>query len=64
MIPALEGLSKVPQDPRWHPEGDVWTHTLLVIENLPPNATFTMSLSALFHDVGKATTTVIGAGSA
>lgn len=59
MIPALEGLNKVPQDPRWHPEGDVWTHTLLVIENLPTNATFAMSLSALFHDVGKARATVI-----
>lgn len=55
----LQGLDKIEQDPRWHPEGDVWTHTLLVIENLPENATFSMSLCALFHDVGKATTTKI-----
>lgn len=59
IIPALKGLNLVPQDPRWHPEGDVWTHTLLVIENLPSNATFAMTLSALLHDVGKATATVI-----
>ena len=59
MIPALKGLNLVPQDPRWHPEGDVWSHTLLVIENLPSNATFAMALSALFHDVGKSTATVI-----
>jgi hypothetical protein len=59
IIPALKGLNQIPQDPRWHPEGDVWTHTLLVIENLPSNATFAMALAALFHDVGKATTTVI-----
>jgi hypothetical protein len=59
IIPALKGLDEAPQDPRWHPEGDVWTHTLLVIENLPSNATFAMALAALFHDVGKATATVI-----
>jgi hypothetical protein len=59
IIPALKGLNLIPQNPRWHPEGDVWTHTLLVIENLPPHATFAMALSALLHDVGKATTTVI-----
>lgn len=58
-ISALKGLNLVPQDPRWHPEGDVWTHTLLVIENLPANASFAMALAALFHDVGKAVTTVI-----
>lgn len=58
-IPALKGLDQVPQDPRWHPEGDVWTHTLLVIENLPSHATFAMALAGLFHDVGKASTTVI-----
>lgn len=56
-FPVLEGLSQVPQDPRWHPEGDVWTHTLLVIKNLPANATLAMAFSALFHDVGKASTT-------
>lgn len=59
ILPELKNLSKVVQNPRWHPEGDVWTHTLLVIENLPTNATFAMALSALFHDVGKEATTVI-----
>ncbi len=59
ILPPLKNLNKVMQNPRWHPEGDVWVHTLLVIENLPPNATFAMALTALFHDVGKAATTVI-----
>lgn len=59
VLPPLKGLDKVPQNPRWHPEGDVWVHTLLVVKNLPENATFAMALSALFHDVGKAATTVI-----
>lgn len=59
IFPPLKILSSIPQDPRWHPEGDVWTHTLLVIEYLPENATFAMALSALFHDVGKRDTTVI-----
>ncbi len=59
ILPQLRGLDQIPQDPRWHPEGDVWTHTLLVIENLPQNATFAMALSALFHDIGKASTTVL-----
>lgn len=58
-IPALKGLDKVPQNPVYHPEGDVWIHTLLVIENLPPNATFAMALSALLHDTGKKYATVI-----
>jgi hypothetical protein len=59
ILPQLRGLDQIPQDPRWHPEGDVWTHTLLVIENLPGNATFAMALAALFHDIGKASTTVL-----
>jgi len=59
IIPDLKDLDLVQQNPRWHPEGDVWIHTLLVIENLPPNATFAMAISAPFHDVGKKQTTVI-----
>lgn len=58
-IPQLRNLHLVPQNPRWHPEGDVWTHTLLVLKNLPVNATFAMSLTALLHDIGKAKATVI-----
>lgn len=59
IIPALKDLDLVPQNPLYHPEGDVWVHTLLVVENLPPNATFAMALAALFHDTGKKYTTVI-----
>lgn len=57
-IPELKDMDKVEQDPRWHPEGDAWTHTLLVIGNLPENAPFAMALAALLHDVGKKYTSV------
>ena len=30
--PALEALAACPQDPEWHPEGDVWTHTCMVVD--------------------------------
>ena len=32
LLPELAPLSTCPQDPEWHPEGDVWTHTLLVVD--------------------------------
>ncbi len=57
-IPELKDMDKVEQNARWHPEGDAWTHTLLVIENLPDGAPFSLALTALFHDVGKKYTTV------
>jgi hypothetical protein len=41
------------QDPRWHPEGDTWEHTMLVLDALDPNASRTLRIAALFHDVGK-----------
>ena len=31
-FPELDALRGVPQDPEWHPEGDVWTHTLMVLD--------------------------------
>ena len=31
-FPELKALIGVPQDPKWHPEGDVWTHTLMVLD--------------------------------
>jgi hypothetical protein len=58
-IPELRGLNRIRQNVDRHPEGDVWTHTLLVIQNLPVNATFAMSLAALLHDIGKAKATVL-----
>jgi poly(A) polymerase len=48
-------MKGVAQPPEFHPEGDVWTHTLLLLENLSrPSAT--LAWGALLHDVGKAPT--------
>jgi len=43
----------VEQPPQFHPEGDVWVHTLMLLEPLPANCPPTLALGALLHDVGK-----------
>lgn len=58
-VKALKGL---PQNPEWHPEGDVWTHTMLVVDaaaslRSQAHEPFAFVLSALCHDFGKAVTT-------
>ncbi len=64
--PELVPLAATPQDPDWHPEGDVWTHTLQVVDEAAaligdlaherPRQLAVM-LGALCHDLGKVTTT-------
>jgi poly(A) polymerase len=56
LFPELRGLDEQEQDAFWHPEGDVWTHTKLVVGNLPRTPEF--FFAGLFHDVGKLTTSV------
>jgi len=64
-IPELQFLIGTPQDPQWHPEGDVWSHTLLVIEqasHFKDNFYYqddiaAFMLGALCHDFGKPYTT-------
>jgi tRNA nucleotidyltransferase (CCA-adding enzyme) len=64
--PELAALVGVPQDPEWHPEGDVWIHTLHVCDataviaardQLDSFDRMVLLFSALCHDLGKATTT-------
>jgi len=52
VLPKVKTLQGVEQPPEFHPEGDVWTHTLLMLEGLraPTN---TLALGVLLHDVGK-----------
>lgn len=52
ILPEVKAMQGVEQPPEFHPEGDVWTHTLLMLENLrePSPA---LALGALLHDVGK-----------
>jgi tRNA nucleotidyltransferase (CCA-adding enzyme) len=62
--PELVPLVGCPQDPEWHPEGDVWVHTLMVVDQartrtatLARGPAAAMMLGALCHDLGKPLTT-------
>ena len=66
-FPEIEALIDVPQDATWHPEGDVWTHNLMVVDEAArlrrgdaddPALMF----GALCHDLGKPGTTVVHEG--
>jgi poly(A) polymerase len=52
LLPEVAAMKGVGQPPEFHPEGDVWTHTLLLLEGLG-RATPTLAWGALLHDVGK-----------
>jgi putative nucleotidyltransferase with HDIG domain len=52
VLPEIDALEGVEQPQQFHPEGDVWTHTLLLLGQLE-NAPLELALGALFHDVGK-----------
>jgi poly(A) polymerase len=52
----LEELRSTPQNPKYHPEGDVMTHTLKLLAQLPKGCSLTLALGALFHDIGKPAT--------
>jgi tRNA nucleotidyltransferase (CCA-adding enzyme) len=64
LFPEIKALIDVRQDPEWHPEGDVFIHTLLavdrareVIDDLPRAKQVTVMLATLCHDFGKPSTT-------
>jgi putative nucleotidyltransferase with HDIG domain len=52
ILPEVAAMKGVAQPPEYHPEGDVWIHTLLLLEKLE-NPSATLALGALLHDVGK-----------
>ena len=52
LLPEMAAMKGVEQPPEFHPEGDVWTHTLLMLEKLT-SPTPTLALGVLLHDVGK-----------
>jgi poly(A) polymerase len=56
VLPELTKLHNVAQPPEYHPEGDVWIHTLLLLEKLPAGASPTLAWGALLHDIGKPAT--------
>jgi tRNA nucleotidyltransferase (CCA-adding enzyme) len=64
LFPELEALVGCPQEPEWHPEGDVWVHTMMVIDearqridDLDHPRQVTVMLGAVCHDLGKPPTT-------
>ena len=66
LFPECQALVGCPQEPEWHPEGDVWVHTLMVvdemrarIDDLPRPQQCTLMLAALAHDFGKPATTAL-----
>ena len=64
LFPEIKALIDVPQDPEWHPEGEVFRHTMLtvdrareLIDDLPYPKQVTVMVAALAHDFGKPATT-------
>jgi len=53
VLPEISEMKGVEQPPQYHPEGDVFVHTLLLLENLPHPCPPTLAWGALLHDVGK-----------
>ncbi len=53
VLPEVERMKGVAQPPQFHPEGDVWVHTLMLLEMLPKPTSKTLAWGALLHDVGK-----------
>jgi len=66
LFPEISQLKGVRQDPRYHPEGSAFEHTMMVVEgasrlsrHLERRERLKVMLAALFHDVGKLTTTAV-----
>ncbi len=69
LFPECQALVGCPQEPEWHPEGDVWVHTLMVvdemrrrIDDLPHPQQCALMLAAMAHDFGKPATTAVSDG--
>jgi poly(A) polymerase len=53
VLPEISAMKGVEQPAEFHPEGDVFVHTLLLLDNLPDSCPMTLAWGALLHDVGK-----------
>lgn len=56
ILPEMEALKGCQQPPQFHPEGDVWTHTRLMVSLLPEQVSAPLILSVLLHDIAKPAT--------
>lgn len=59
ILPEVEVLKGCEQNPGFHPEGDVWEHTIRALENLPEDVGLEIMWATLLHDVGKPPTVSI-----
>ena len=53
VLPDITRMKGVEQPPQFHPEGDVWIHTRVMLEKLQPSCSATLAWGVLLHDVGK-----------
>ncbi|NNE90798.1 MAG: CCA tRNA nucleotidyltransferase [Verrucomicrobiales bacterium] len=56
ILPEILELRGCEQPPQWHPEGDVYVHTRIMLDLLEPDASLPLVLSVLFHDIAKPAT--------
>jgi poly(A) polymerase len=56
VLPEVARLQGVDQPPQFHPEGDVWVHTLMLLDHLPTGANPQLAWGMLLHDIGKPST--------
>ena len=59
ILPELEAMKGCEQPPQFHPEGDVFKHTRIMLEMLPAEASLPLVFSVLFHDIGKPPTSMV-----
>lgn len=59
ILPELDDMKGCEQPPQFHPEGDVFKHTRIMLEMLPPKASLALVFSVLFHDIGKPPTALV-----
>ncbi len=53
VLPEIAAMKGIEQPQQFHPEGDVWIHTRMMLEGLPKDASSTLAWGVLLHDVGK-----------
>jgi poly(A) polymerase len=59
VLPEVEALKGCEQPPQFHPEGDVFKHTRIMLDLLPSEASLPLVFSVLFHDIGKPPTSSV-----
>jgi len=53
VLPEISAMKGVEQPPQYHPEGDVWVHTRIMLDGIPAASAMTLAWGVLLHDVGK-----------